>query len=95
MAKVSKSVLCFKKKKITRVVLPVENIRNVKSFRRGLFKNPWLLHNFLYSEKIAFHHTEKKLMRIGFKLWFLEIEKAFAKRDYVELLIFIRKEKTK
>ena len=73
--------------------IPLENFKLTEKNQNDIMKNPWQWKNFFFSEGVAFHPTEKKLMRIAFNLWFKDIQKEFKKRDYVELLVFIRKEK--
>lgn len=87
--KKEKNILVTKQK----LILPLDSKYFNKKYSRDILKNPWELNNFLFSKGVSFHPTEKKLMSIAFRLWFKDIQKKFKKRDFVELLIFIRKEK--
>lgn len=74
--------------------IPLEKFKPTKKNQKYVMKGPWQWKNFLFSELVAFHPTEKELMRTAFEAWFKDIEKNFKKSDYVELLVFIRKEKS-
>jgi hypothetical protein len=78
---------------MTILKIPLENFKLTKNNQKYVMKNPWQWKNLFFSELAVFHPTEKRLMRIAFNLWFKDIQKNFRKSHYVELLIFIRKEK--
>jgi len=80
---------------MTILKIPLENFKLTKKTQKYVMKNPWQWKNFFFSEAVAFHPTEKKLMRLAFNAWFKDIQKTFAKSNYVEVLVFVRKEKNK